>query len=214
VAYPDVLGEIVRVTVAALYPVGATGQQVQECNICFQCSSAGAGDSRLALAAQVFVTFEGQLRALMAASAKLYGYKCSVLGIYPPPLAVNGVVNEVGTGGATQLPTQARGLISWKTAIGGRTGRGRIYVWTPEDANLDANGNPGAAYIAGLNNIANAVTSGFSAGGSSWVPVIAHRGAGAKPTYTATPVNAHRTSPGWATQRRSGESGRINAAPW
>lgn len=210
----DFVGRLVRVTCAALYPGGVTGQQVEEFNIGFRCATAGGGDSTPGLATAVTGLLQGTLGPRMAASTEVYGVKVATVGIYPPPLAA--VTNTPVAGGGTDptLPTQVRGLVRWKTTTGGRKGRGRCYIWTPMDADLTATGNPSSGYQAAITAFANGYGAGITVSGSVWQPALLHRGAGPSPPYTSTDIVNFEVLGSWCTQRRSGESGRPNTPPW
>lgn len=211
---PDVVGDIIRVTSAALFPVGSTGQQVQEWNVCYQCTATGGTDTRAAVGIAVNSANVAQLLPVLSSDAIYYGTLVSALGKYPPPLSIPHTVVLPGTGAGTQIPTQARGLISWRTAFGGRASRGRVYMPSPTAANNDGHGSPAGAYTTALGSWASSIRTAVSSAGSTWGLVIAHRGAGPKPPYTATPVTAASVRGSWASQRRSGEFGRVNADPW
>lgn len=210
----DAAGDIVRVSVYALYPDGVGGQQVEQCDTSHLCTAAGGGDTRQALASSVLGLYFAALGFAMATSSKIYGAKTSSFNKHPPPLAATFVLNAPGSGGPNQLPTQVRGLIRWTTAIGGRTGRGRIYVWTPDESHSDVAGNPDAPFIGAMGTLATALIAPQTILGTTWRLCIAHRDGGGPGVYTADVVTGKSVFDGWATQRRSGETGRINVTPF
>lgn len=210
----DFVGELVRCTSAAIYPTGVTGQQVEECNVFMVCNAAGGGDSRLALASAIDGLWAAAYLSKLYTTTKYYGTKVSVQNIHPPPAPIATIANLPGTGSNGVLPTQVRGLIRWQTLIGGRTGRGRIFAFTPDVNQQDPSGSPVAGYKTAMQAVANGYLSGFTVAGSTWALVVAHRGAAHPPSYTFNLAAGNQVFPGFATQRRSGETGRVNILPW
>lgn len=110
-------------------------------------------------------------------------------------------------------PSQVSGIISTRTAVGGRKGRGRVYVPFPGQVAYMANGEPTAAYITLVTALASAWVAPqiiVGAGGSvSLVPSLRHRATG----LTTALLTAY-PKPVWATQRRRGDYGRANVSPF
>lgn len=212
--YADVVGNIARVTMAALYPQGVRGQQVQETNIHYAITATGGGDTRAGLRAALDGFFVATVVPLMATTAQYWGSKVSMLNMIPPPTPKVSRNTAMGTGSGSQLPTQVRGLLSLTTNVAGRTGRGRMYVFTGDDTTFDASGNPSAGYVAMLGTLAGQLANPVVTGGTTWSPCIAHRHAGPPPFYTYDLVTGITRQDFYCTQRRSGESGRVNATPW
>lgn len=118
-----------------------------------------------------------------------------------------------GTRAGTVMPKQASGIISWRTAVGGRRGRGRSYIAFPdEDSNIDT-GYPDATYMADIETLAAKMqnTGALIFSGANTMTanlVIWHR-----PFSAPTLVDHHTTPQKWATQRRRGDFGRPNKVP-
>lgn len=211
--YVDTVGQIVRLTSACLYPDSFGGQQVEEINMSYVCSVAGGGDSRLALATAFNAPLLANVPSTLRTDNFYYGVKLSTHNLTPPPSPVTIISNTAGTSTADQLPTQARGLLTFATAVGGRSGRGRIYTFTPTVTYQGPAGSPLTSYKTVWNTIVGALFT-FSVGGSTWILCLAHRSKTKPYTFTQDPILGHNMDLKWATQRRSGETGKVNAAPW
>lgn len=121
-----------------------------------------------------------------------------------------------GTGGATAVPTQVRGLISWyATVAAGPRYRGRSYIPFPPQAALLASGDPTAGYTAALANhsisLAGPIVTVNGAGSTTVQLCIAHRKDIPISAALVTVLNARAK---FATQRKSGQYGRANVAPF
>lgn len=207
----DVVGDIVRVTVACMQP----DSQVQMVNISFRCSVAGAGDTRIGLGNVVFNKFTTNWLPILAPASKLYGWKVSSMNKVPAYQPVwNSAVAVIGTGTNPPAPTQARPILRFSTASAGRKYRGRIFLFTPGTNQCDVTGYPTAGCNAATTALAVSLILPIVTGGSTWVPVIAHRVKGS-PSATTTTDIAGQGAPGlFGTQRRSGNTGRLNPVPW
>lgn len=118
-----------------------------------------------------------------------------------------------GLAGADALPRQDAGIISWRTPISGRRGRGRSYVPFPAEADNDTTAIPGATYMSNLASLANRIiTTGAlvitGANVATFNLVIYSRDLG-----TFEQVDHFVTPRKWATQRRRGSFGRPNRIP-
>jgi hypothetical protein len=122
-----------------------------------------------------------------------------------PPIA--------GVGGANILPSQVCGLVSEKTDFRGRAFRGRLYIPFPGINTEDVTEHPTAAYLLALGGFATALLAGRLVGGGPNTATLSlaiwHRAARSTTLVTSTAVRQ-----GWATQRRRGDFGRLNVAPW
>jgi hypothetical protein len=210
-AYIDTLGDVLRVTMAAVY----RGQQVEEMNMHYQCTLSGGSDSRALVLSAIDAIVTAHIVPTMNGSMKYWGSKASIVEgpIKPLPVTTN-PATAGGTSNAS-LPTQVRGLVRLVTALMGRKQRGRLFVFTPDYTEADSDGNPTSAYQSALAAFATSLIAGFTAAGSSWVPVIYHRPKASPPTpFSVTSVTAFTINPKFATQRRSGQLGRVNTNPW
>jgi hypothetical protein len=169
--------------------------------------------------ADVFSTAVGvPLRACMDASANYHGTQAQILG---PPLRQVDVISTnaagVGSAGASALPRQVSGVISWYTQKAGRAFRGRSYIPFPTTADMDADVTPTAGYVVRLEALAVQIAgmSAIAVGGRTAVvePVIYH--VHKPPIFTNfDPIIAHTSNKKWGTQRRRGNYGRPNISPF
>lgn len=210
----DTLGKIVRVTIAATY----ADKQVQENNLAYKCTVAGGADTRRALAAAVQGHYNTRYVPKMATTTQVYGYNVTTLMPRPIDPGVSLASANVGTGTGVVMPTQVRPVLTWSTALGGRGGRGRLYLFTPDSSQQDA-----ATFfpIAGLTTAINLLAADLYApivvGGSTWELQIAHRIPGVPPapsTYSTIPVTGGVGSERFGTIRKSGNYGKTNLNPW
>lgn len=125
-------------------------------------------------------------------------------------------ISRVGAGQGKQtvepMPGQVSGLISLKTAQGGRAGRGRVYMPFPSEnfngpgTKLNALGQAALDAIALMWGSPLGLVVGLA--GTVLTPVIFHRA-----TTTSTPVIGAKANARFATQRRRGAFGRVNPSP-
>lgn len=110
-------------------------------------------------------------------------------------------------------PSQASGLISFRTMLAGRKGRGRIYVPFPSVTSNGADGLPITAYTDALGELADTfigpepLTVGTTSIAYFGV-IVDDKGVGAYKDIAQ--VIAQKK---WATQRRRGSYGRKNELP-
>jgi len=138
--------------------------------------------------------------------------------IFPPPPAVEGTATaNAGAGhvvGGDALPKQVAGLISWRTAFAGRRYRGRSFIPFPGESDNSEQQVPTAGYVTRLATLAGKIAippliTSISGANANLELVIWHRD-----SSTYTPVNNYIVRSFWATQRRRGDFGRPNAAPF
>jgi hypothetical protein len=215
-AFQDVNGEIVRCVFAVKQP----GPQIQESAICFTpVNIVGAQDSRARLLTLFDNAFSGYFTATANVASMNFGCKAEVIYPHPPPFPI--LVYTMSNGVLTNalLPTQVRPLITWTTLFAGRKYRGRNFLFTPDSSmSAAATATPAAALTTAMQTLLTAFSAPFvlTGGGNStsWYPVIAHR-----PKPPATVWTWDYADPGtyrivFATQWKSGGTGRINANPW
>lgn len=127
----------------------------------------------------------------------------------------------IGTAGPVGAPRQTCGLISFQTANAGRQFRGRIYLPFPATADVALNGAPSAGYGTRLNAFATFLQNTFfltDVTGTKFIPciqVVNHGPFGnpPQPPPIPSPILQWSSSNRWATQRRRGAFGRLNASP-
>lgn len=206
----DTVGELVKVTIAAAYD----NNQVQECNVGYQCTAIGGADTRALLGPAVQTFFNNRLLPNMGVTSTIYGWRVQQLAPLPPATTVFGVNQVNGTAGATTAPTQARPLLSFITDFSGRKYRGRIYLFTPTFDCSTPLSYPNAATLGTINNLGNDLRGSVVVGGSTWKSVILHKPSAPAGPWTSTPITNHKAGNFFATQRRSGNTGRLNPLPW
>lgn len=166
-------------------------------------------------AAQISLALAPLYKAYLPQTANYLGV--SVQRAYPLP-RTRAYATKADQGPGTQLldmmPKQVSGLIKCWADAGGPAYRGRIYLPFPCEADNDANGQPTNSWNTLATPIKNylysviTVTSGGNT--NDWTPVIYHR---AGPSNSPTIVQAQVVLK-WATQKRRGDFGRINALPF
>jgi hypothetical protein len=143
----------------------------------------------------------------------------------PEPPSVGAVSSASGRMGlvvGASLPLQVSGLISLKTDLATRRGRGRIYVPFPSASQSGTAGGASQAYVDNLVILKEMMIGdrGMIGGGAdiTWRPVIFGRRRDATIDQPALPeifveVKSGTALGKWATQRRRGAYGRANVPP-
>ena len=167
--------------------------------------------------AQIALAFDNLLaaayKAVMANPATYRGV--GTKKVYPTQgLESISIANVgVGTGGANTLPFQTAALLHIQTALAGRKGRGRAYLPFPPVAGATAGGEMAAGYVALCDAVGTALKTGVTAGGggntNTFTLGVYHRQTSAMDLWTSVACMAK-----WATQRRRGDYGRPNVAPF
>lgn len=168
-------------------------------------------------------TFSTPYRAVMSVNAFFYGVHAMKWRPAPPQVgAVSATAGQGGTVAGDVLPGQVSGLISLRTTNATRRGRGRVYIPFPSEADTGAQGNPTAAYLTNLGNLAGVFDNEVAAIGggtdTTFTPVIFGRARPATPVLPALPeiitdVTVATAANRFATQRRRGGFGRPNTPP-
>lgn len=214
--YSDAIGTILRITGA----VQAPGSQIQECDFNFVCTVAtGTLDTRSDLLGSVATIWGAYCTATLNQIFTNYGTKASVIYPLPPPAPELNVVSTVGVLMGGPLPTQARPLISWQTANAGRKYRGRNYLPTPDNSlHNPATDAPAAGLLTAMDTFGVAMVNTFSytigAKTTTWDLCVAHRSKTLPRVYTFDLVTGHISRRVYATQWKSGGTGRINTIPF
>jgi hypothetical protein len=158
--------------------------------------------------------FRAHYKPFMSNLSHSYGSSVHIVKALAKWLPVTTIADEVGGTVGVPLPTQVRPILSWYTAMAGPSGRGRNYMPTPASAQQDAAGEPNATLLGGIGAYAGVVGAGFGTSGSLWKPVVLHRSPTAPITLSTTAITSYAASTKWATQRKGGDYGRVNVAPW
>jgi len=144
-----------------------------------------------------------------------------LVGTWPSIEVYSDSGKGVGTVTGTALPKQTCGIITKRTVIAKRLGRGRMYVPFPGEAdNLD-HGIPSTSYVDRLTTLASKVLANFSIstageGLNTLQPLLRGDLTPANTTdgtWMWNPIVDYTPRPRWATQRRRGDYGRQNEFP-
>ena len=209
--YVDTVGDVLRCTIAAIYPTN----QVEECNFHLQCVVSGGGDSRAALGNAIDTAVQADIIPHLHSAVLYYGSRVAIEQAANKWGSAVSVVNTPGGSTDPSLPGQVRGLLRLRTALVGRKQRGRLFMFTPITTMADTNGVPTVTYQNQIQTFGTRIQNGFTAGGSQWVSVIYHRPPKTNPAaWTVTSTTAITPANKFATQRRSSEFGRVNVNPW
>lgn len=122
-------------------------------------------------------------------------------------------LSGAGTGGANALPLQVSGLVKMTTALAGRHFRGRIYPAFPPANFATADGLLNAAGFTALSNLANAIpiaATVVNGAATAQLQLVVYN----RLTFVTTDVVTLTPINDFATQRRRGELGRNNIAPF
>jgi hypothetical protein len=119
-----------------------------------------------------------------------------------------------GTGTGTEMPNEVALVLTLRTAKTGPANRGRLYQPGWDSASLGAGNVAAPAAVLALQNYANALIAGFTAGGLSWGLIQPHRAAYTSPsTGREHPERVANIAPvtttlvkdnHWDSQRRRG----------
>jgi hypothetical protein len=160
-------------------------------------------------------TLNAAMKALMYNGATYDGASAQKvvppLGLLPSIWAASA---GPGTAGATALPTQTAGVITWQSVFAGRGNRGRSYIPFPASADDTGDGTPTAGYVTRLLAYKTALLAGFTVtdglATETLGPIVWHKKTGLPgPTIFSARANAR-----WGTQRRRGGYGRVNVPPF
>lgn len=206
----DVLGQIMRVTIAAQYP----DAQIEMNNLTYVATAVGGADTRALLGVAVRNKFVAQWLPVMSPTSNIYGNRTLQLAPLPAAASTSVANPIVGTGVGNSAPTQARPILRFTTALAGRPYRGRLYLFTPILTCTDALAYPTAAIRAAVVALGASLQGANVVGGTTWSPCIAHKPSTPGAPWTSTPITG-TVDPGmFGTQRRSGNTGRLNPTPW
>jgi hypothetical protein len=118
-----------------------------------------------------------------------------------------------GTGGPVPCPQQVSPLISWVTGVPGRAGEGRFYSPFPPTSGINTlTGQVNPIFRASLAALGASLVTftnfGVVPNTGNVQMVLFHRA-----TLTGTPITNLVARTKWATQKRRGDYGRVNAPP-
>jgi hypothetical protein len=105
---------------------------------------------------------------------------------------------DTGTGGGTGTSPNVAILVHKVTPLGGRAGRGRMYIPGVQESEVDTSGNLTTPFVTGIN--AELATFWSTLNSDDTPPVILHNVG--SPLTTPTPITDFNCDPRVATQRR------------
>jgi hypothetical protein len=180
----------------------------------FVASQVGLGSTEVNLGATLAGLFAGPYKALLTNQASYYGL--GIQKVYPVPISTSFYLATgagPGTAGINASGRQLAGFLKKSTNTADRHGRGRLYIPFPSTGDISALGQPTGAYFVRATALAVLYQTGFTAGAggntSDLIPCIFDRQTGFHIPITL--VSAVQL---WATQRRRGDFGRVNAPPF
>jgi hypothetical protein len=212
----DTIGDVVRATFATIQP----GPQLSEFNVHYTPTSiVGGWDSRTQLLTALHLIVDPYMANVLHTTSRFYGIKLAKIFPLPAPMPVEDRPNVAGVLANSPTPSQTRPLISWTTDLAGRAFRGRIYLPSPDSSRVDATTVAPTPALVGLMVTLGSLLGGnipvaVGANSTRWIPVIAHRSKTVPRVYTFTPITGSFADTVFATQRRSGGTGRVNVNPW
>jgi hypothetical protein len=162
----------------------------------------GTGSNDATMASTLDHLINGEYKALMANSVTYRGI--GTQRIFPLPVLLEATsvgFAGSGTGGVGLMGGNVAGLISWRTAVAGRKGRGRSFIPFPSSVQNTSGGNPIASYLTSLNVLAGTLKTTLTVGTApnQWTFTFGVYG---KKTNSFTPVVTSIQSPQWWSQRR------------
>lgn len=196
--------------------VGQAGAQVSLTSIYYVIgTTTGTQPTDLDAAQTMDATLGPLFKAVMSAQSSYLGVITQK--IFPLPIFVAQAANAnagVGSTVGNILPTQSRGIISLRSPLAGRAGRGRLYIPFPGVGANGSGGVPVGGYVTNVQAILAAILGinvilGALGGTALAAPILWHRKTNSFTTITGGAAEAK-----WATQRRSGAFGRPNAVPF
>lgn len=154
-----------------------------------------------------------EIRALLAQEAEYVGCKIRTWRTAPALDVEASSQTSAGAGASANpgfAPRQLAGLLRKRTAIPTRRGKGRMYVPFAAFDDVTDEGNPSAAYLVGLGNLADALmeTREVTIDGQPalFIPCVT----GQDRPAVGIPLTAIVVATEFATQRRRGSFGRPN----
>ena len=209
--YQDVNGQVVKITIATQFN---TQNQVQECNWHLVAGPGLGGDTRAMLAAQINSLVIARIIPHMHPKTTFLGTRLMPIHADAPYAPTIANSNTVGVEDAPQIPTQVRLVVSMRTALAGRKYRGRIYAFTPTIQAESSEGIPTSSFILAWTGFLDTFRAGLTVGSTTWNLCIYHPWRIPQPAIPVDLVTQVYSRGDWGTQRRSGDYGKTNVAPW
>lgn len=122
----------------------------------------------------------------------------------PTTVEISTATPDTGIGAATTLPPNSAYLVRKRTDLGGRRGRGRMYLPCVAEGAVDNVGNVSSGTVAAIQTALDEWHEHLTAlvGGRLYPPVVLHRSEGIGTEPAPTPVTRFTIDSKIATQRR------------
>ncbi len=151
--------------------------------------------------------------AVMPTSAEYRGVGVQLLPVggitpveyYPAP--------NPGIVAGESLPKQVSGVIALRSTVGGRSGRGRVYVGFPSEADNESAGKPSVSYVQRLQALADALNSPLTVPDINGTGQVFSLHVYSRLLAFLADVTQVVARDRWGTQRRRGDFGKINTSP-
>jgi len=152
--------------------------------------------------------FAPLIKPMLAQEAQYLGVKVQIIKPTRLVAVTDNTGAGAGTSGVSVLPKQVAGLLSKRTVNAGRAFRGRAYIPFPSEDDSDTYAVPNAGYSVNLVNMAVFLGDQLHpvVAGNILTPIIYHRKTG-----TATDISIVLAANKFATIRKRGDYGRVNA---
>lgn len=147
----------------------------------------------------------------MSTSVAFVGTKASLVSRTPKPQPGIATDTTMGALAGKSLPAQVTGLLHLATTTGGRKGRGRVYLPFPNIGENDSDNTPTAGFVTGWNFFGADILSFIIIPALSGASCLATGVLWHAETGDYSFLNAAYCKKLYATQRRRGDYGRINA---
>jgi len=179
-------------------------------------SSTGTGATPQQIADTVSAQWAALLKPWMSPT---YSYRGVTAQRISPPASRTNPINSTsgqgaGSAAAGDLPAQLSGLLTLKSALVGRRGQGRAYVPFPATAMFTGTGAlVSAAGLTQLNAMVTALQAAFTPGAGGNTDTLTYCVNSKKYGQAGSIIQAlsHNV---FATQRRRGAFGKVNAQPF
>lgn len=168
------------------------------------------------IATQISAAWHTEYKAVMDNSATYYGVDCQRVRPLPPTFPGFSTADQ-GLGSialSDLLPKQVSGIISWVTQFAGPGFRGRTYVAFPSEVDNDDDGAPQPGYVTRLVALGGKIRLPPLITGVGGGQITLGHGVYRRVLQAFNPSIFGLARPRWATQRRRGDYGRINAPPF
>lgn len=175
-------------------------------------STTGTGGTDEQMAIVLGGVFPGPWKDLIANTARYEGLAVQIVKPVRQLEQVDKTGAGVGVNASDPLPPQTAGRIKLRSALAGRSFRGRMYIPFPSEGQNAATGRPSTQYVTDLNTLIASVvatrTVGTAPNQTTVRPAIYSRKLGTKATLILAVASIF-----WGTMRRRSFIGRGDLLP-